>query len=121
MHLDFVRIHDLLDIGFVAALWYGQCANHIAAIVKLLTTVRHICNFADITSALVYTRILRILFGYNVYASRIHIIDRGWMREKEKEREGRGGKKRERKDVETVGRGWKRYSECREIQGIKPR
>lgn len=38
-------------------------------------------------------------------ASRIHTIDRGWMREKE--REGKE-KKMERKDVETAGAGGKR-------------
>lgn len=42
---------------------------------------------------------VRILFGYNVCASRIHTIDRGWMREKEREKKEKRGR----------GRMWKRW------------
>lgn len=62
---------------------------------------------------------VRILFGYNVCASRIHTIDRGWMREKEREgkekkegKEGRGNGGEEGRE--------KRDGERQEIQGTRP-
>lgn len=67
---------------------------------------------AGVMSVYTHTRVC-ILFGYNVCASRIHTIDRGWMREKEKEGEE---KKRERKDVETTGVGGRETANARKYK-----
>lgn len=98
-----------------------RCANYfyVTAKSKLVSGIidRNI-SILPALRASSYTRTrICILFGYNVCASRIHTIDRGWIREKERERKKKEVEKRRGNDG---GRAEKRDGERQEIQGIRP-
>lgn len=87
---------------------HARKRNHRSRDISILSALR--------ASSYRRTRVC-ILFGYNVCASRIHTIDRGWIREKERERKKKEVEKRRGNDG---GRAKKRDGERQEIQGIRP-